>query len=270
MPISLFSLSDDIYFMKRTQVPILMYHALDPHRSIIAIPPAVFAWQMRWLYENNYNVISLSRLVQDLRTGRPLPPRSIVITFDDGFESIYKDAFPVLVKYGFPATVFLVTGFCGQQNDWPHQPTLVPRRLLLTWSQVREMDRHRIEFGAHTVSHPWLDKIPANLVEHEIMASKTHIEEQVGHSIELFAYPYGRYNDTIKKVVSRIYTGACTTRLGMINSGDDPLALDRIEVLYLAQHSLFRGLSSSVFPLYLTFRRLLRNMAFMVFNRTWK
>lgn len=87
--------------VKRTQVPILMYHALDESRSIIAIPPAAFAWQMRWLNDNGYQVIPLSRLVQYLRNGDPLPARSIALTFDDGFESIYTYAFPILADYGF-------------------------------------------------------------------------------------------------------------------------------------------------------------------------
>lgn len=164
----------------------MMYHAFDESRSIIAIPPAVFAWQMRWLHENGYQVIPLSRLVQYLRNADPLPARSVVITFDDGFETIYTYAFPVLVRYGLPATVFLVAGYCGRQNDWPNRPLTVPHLSLLSWTQIREMDRRGIEFGAHSLSHPRLDRLAPEKAAPEILDSKACIEDRLGHAVELF------------------------------------------------------------------------------------
>ena len=256
--------------VKRTQVPILMYHALDESRSIVAIPPAVFGWQMRWLYDNGYQVIPLSRLVQHLRSGDPLPTQSIAITFDDGFESIYTDAFPILADYGFPATVFLVTGYCGRQNDWPSQPLTAPRLSLLSWTQIREMDRHGIEFGAHSITHPRLDRLAPDELEYEILFSKANIEERLGHAIELFAYPYGRYNEAIKAIVRRAYVGACTTWLGMVGIESDPLALERIEALYVARPLIFRQLVNPLFSFYVNLRRPLRALASFMLRRPWQ
>lgn len=251
-------------------VPVLMYHAIDENPSIISLRPAVFAWQMHWLYENGYRVISLSRLVQYLRDGDPLPARSVVITFDDGFESIYKFAFPVLARYGFPATVFLVAGYCGRQNNWPDQPASVPYRSLLTWAQIREMDCQEIEFGAHSVSHPRLDQLSAEQVSDEIFGSKAHIEDGLGHAVELFAYPYGRYNAAVKAVVRRAFAGACTTRLDVVKRKSDPLALARIDVNYVAHPSLFRQLMKAWFPLYLGLRRPLRAFASFALRQPWQ
>lgn len=256
--------------MRKTQVPILTYHALDESRSIIALSPTVFTWQMRWLHQNGYQVIPLSRLVQHLRNGDPLPTRSIVITFDDGFETVYTRAFPVLARHGFPATVFLVTGYCGRQNDWPNQPLIVPRLSLLTWARIREMDRYGIEFGAHSITHPWLDRVAPDELEYEILFSKANIEEQVGHSIELFAYPYGRYNEAIRAIVSRAYAGACTTRLGMVGIESDPLALERIEALYVARPLIFRQLANPLFSFYVNLRRPLRALSSFILNRPWQ
>jgi peptidoglycan/xylan/chitin deacetylase (PgdA/CDA1 family) len=255
---------------KQTQIPILMYHALDESHSIIATPPATFASQMRWLYENDYHVIPLSHLVQHLHRRTSLPARSIVITFDDGFESIYTVAFPILARYGFSATVFLVAGYCGGSNNWPHQPQAILHHPLLTWAQVREMDGQGIEFGAHTMNHPWLDQLTPGEIEYEVLSSKAQIEEQIGHPIDLFAYPYGRYNEEVRTIVGRAYAGACSTRLGMAGPRSDLFALERIEMLYLAHPLLFRQLSNPSFPLYLLLRRWLRTTAATILKRPWK
>jgi peptidoglycan/xylan/chitin deacetylase (PgdA/CDA1 family) len=255
---------------KRAWVPVLMYHAIDDGPSIISIRPALFAWQMHWLHENGYDVISLSRLVQSLRSGTPLPARSIVITFDDGFESVYTHAFPVLARYGFPATVFLVTGHCGQQNNWPNQPTSVPYQSLLTWAQIREMDGHGIEFGAHSISHPRLDRIPAKQVSHEILGSKAYLKDHLGHPVELFAYPYGRYNEQVKATVGRAYTGACTAQLNLVTRKSDPLALARIDAHYVQHPRIFRNLSTPLFPIYIHLRRPLRTFASFILRRPWR
>lgn len=253
-----------------TRTPIFLYHAIDRRRSIISIPSSVFAWQMRWLHEEGFQVIPLRELVQRLRT-RDLPPtRAVVITFDDGFSSVYTSAFPVLARYGFPATVFLVPGYCGGRNDWPGQPSTIPRQALLTWAQVAEMDRHGIEFGAHSLSHARLDHLTPEKIEREILDSKTSIEDHLGHAVELFAYPYGRHNDTVKAIVRRAYSGACSAHLGLVGPSSDPFALERVDVHYLAQPWVFRRLSTPLFSLYLGVRRPLRTVASLVLNRPWR
>jgi len=246
-----------------------MYHAIEERRSVLSVSPAIFAWQMRWLSERGYRIISLSDLVRHLRNNAPLPDRSVVITFDDGLESVYTSAFPILERYGFPATVFLVPDYCGRWNDWPSQPSVAPRLPLLSWPQIREMDRYGVEFGAHTLSHPRLDRLSRDEVEREILGSKASIEEHLGHPVEVFAYPYGRHNDTSGAVVRRAYTGACAGELKLVGPGSDPLALERIDAYYVTQPLLFRGLSRPWFPLYLGLRRPLRTIASAVLRRAW-
>lgn len=251
------------------RLPILMYHAVEENRSVIAIAPAVFAWQMRWLHDNGVHVIPLSEVVQRLRDGSPLSPRTLAITFDDGFESAYTHAFPVLKQYGFPATIFLVPGYTGGRNDWPGQPPSVPHRPLLTWEQIGLLDRQGVEFGAHSLSHPRLDRLPGDEVERELLASRERIQEHLGHPVNLFAYPYGRYDDRIRQIVSGAYWGACTTRPGLVGPQTDPFALERVEAGYVEAPLLFRRLFSPVFPLYLGLRRLLRTMASAILQRPW-
>ena len=123
-----------------------MYHALGEQATVVSVPQATFAWQMQWLHDNGIQGISVGSLVRRLQERQPLPERCVGITFDDGFESVYRVAFPILRRYGFSATVFLVTDYCEGLNDWPAQPVGIEYMPLLTWAQVKEMDEYGIEF----------------------------------------------------------------------------------------------------------------------------
>lgn len=245
-----------------------MYHALDEARSVIAVSPDLFARQMSWLHQHQYQAISLGQFLAE-RQSVPAPARSVVITFDDGFESVYRFAFPVLAQYNFSATVFLVSDYCGQTNHWPGQPAMVPSYPLLNWDQIRVMDQAGIEFGGHTATHPWLDQLPEAALEREIVQSKSIIENQLGHAIHTFCYPYGRFTPVVKKIVGQHYQAACTTRLGLASQNDDVLALPRIEALYINQPFLFEGLFSTWFPAYLGGRRLARSVGRRLYRRAW-
>jgi peptidoglycan/xylan/chitin deacetylase (PgdA/CDA1 family) len=251
------------------RVPILMYHALSAEPSAITIPPSTFEWQMRWLHERGYSVVPLSQLVTRLRSGDSPGGHTAVITFDDGLLSVYTTAFPILARYRFPATVFIVSGYCGKSNDWPSQPAAAPRHTLVSWSQIREMDQHGFEFGAHTVTHPLLDRLMPDDLAHEVTGSKAMIEDSLGHSIELFAYPYGRLNGAVKTVVRETYGGACGARLGLVGPGSDPWELARIEIQCLGGRWLFSGVSSPLLPFYLAGRRAVRAASSLVLRRPW-
>jgi peptidoglycan/xylan/chitin deacetylase (PgdA/CDA1 family) len=250
-------------------IPVLMYHALDERPSAISITPETFKRQMQALHEGRFQVIPLGQLVHCLRTDMPLPKRSVVITFDDGFESAYTVAFPVLERYGFPATVFLVAGYCGKSNDWPSQPGGVPRMPLMTWHQAQEMQRYGIEFGAHTYSHPRLDQTPYAQLQRELVESRDVIQGKLGRAVDLFAYPYGRYDEASAALAGQTYRGACTTRLSMVKASSDPMGLGRVEALYLHHPKMVRLLSSPAMSVYLGIRRPVRKAASAVLRREW-
>jgi peptidoglycan/xylan/chitin deacetylase (PgdA/CDA1 family) len=255
--------------MSPSGLPILMYHALSADPSAISIPPSTFEWQIRWLSERRYAVVPLSELVKRFRAGEPPAGPTAVITFDDGLSSVYTTAFPILAQYRFPATIFIVSGHCGKSNDWPSQPAGVPHHALISWGQIREMDRHGLEFGAHSVTHAFLDRLAPGDLAYEVIGSKAMIEDSLGHAIELFAYPYGRFNDAVKAVVRSTYLAACGTRLGLARPGSDPWELARVEVQYLGRRWLFGGLSSPLLPLYLEGRRVVRAASSCVLRRPW-
>jgi peptidoglycan/xylan/chitin deacetylase (PgdA/CDA1 family) len=249
--------------MNQTAVPVLMYHALDDRRSVVAVSEATFEWQMQWLHEHGIRGISAGTILQHLLNREPLPERCVGITFDDGFESVYSRAFPILRRYGFSATVFLVTDYCGGQNDWPAQPASIQRMSLLTWTQVKEI-------AAHTLGHPRLDQLAPDNLAHELIQSKAQIEEQVGHSIEMFAYPYGRYDERVRAMVGKTYAGAWTAQPGMVTSSSDHLALARIDFGYLAPGWVFQQLTHPLFRHYVGLRRVLRTAASRILRRPWQ
>lgn len=253
-----------------SSLPILLYHAVHPESSLISISPTIFQWQMNWLYENGYHVIGLDVLAAYLRDRTPLPERSIVLTFDDGYACLYEYALPVLARYGFPATVFLVAGHCGRMNDWAGQPTNIPKLPLLNWDQVTEMAQQGIEFGAHSMLHSRLDQIESEKIAYEIRESKRLIEDRLNQPVKSFAYPYGRFNDKVYSIVQQEFLIACGTRLGLITPNSNPWKLERVEIFYLLKPSLFRGIPKHWFPLYLDVRRAGRLFASRAFRRDWE
>ena len=238
-------------------LPILTYHSLDDSGSVISVTPTAFAEQMRVLHEASISTLSLPAAAQALRDGR-VPARVVVLTFDDGFENFYEHAYPVLRRYGFTATNFLVTDYCGKDNSWPSQPGHVESRPLLRWAQVREMSEAGIAFGAHSRTHPDLTRLSSGNAEEEIAASKRAIEQYLEHPVESFAYPYGAHNATVKRLTAAHFPLACSTTLDFARPGSDLLALERLDMYYFRDARAFQRLVSGEAHTYVRLRRLAR------------
>ena len=185
--------------------------------------------------------------------------KTIVLTFDDGFQNFYADAFPVLAECGFTATVFLVTDFCEKYNDWEGNLPTLERSKLLSWSEIKELDKYGIEFGAHSLSHPDFTKISLEEVKRELVESKSVIEEKLGNAVETFAYPYGKFNTDVKQLTAQYYAAACSTNLGKVNATSDFYSLERVDTYYLKNERIFKSLESASFDRYLQFRQVMRN-----------
>jgi peptidoglycan/xylan/chitin deacetylase (PgdA/CDA1 family) len=251
------------------RVPILLYHGLGGERSYLSVTPKRFAQQMDWLDAHEVNVLPLRDVVQAIRSHEPLPPRSLAITFDDGLKSVYTDAWPALVRHGFPATVFLVSGYVARDSGWPGQPAGLARLPTLTWDEVREMHRHGIDFAAHTIDHPRLDLLQGAELTRQVQECKQTIEQEIGHPVELFAYPYGRYSPAVHSVVASTYEGAFTARPGLVSHASNPWLLERIDVAYLRRGWSFSLLTSPILPQYLKMRRRLRRLGSRALRRAW-
>jgi len=205
-----------------------------------------------------------------MATGQDFPERSVVLTFDDGYQSLYTEVFPILQQYGFSATVFLVAGYSGKDNQWPGQPSAIPKMKLLTWEQIDEMARYGIEFGSHTFHHPRLDQLPVGALYDEIVLPKIILESRLGRPVTVFAYPYGRYTDQVKDMVRGSYELACSTRTGLVKPVSDRYALERVEITYLSHPLVFQQLYHPFFPYYLSARWAARVLGSAIFPRAWK
>jgi len=204
--------------------------------------------------------VQVSDIATCVRARRAFPPRTIALTFDDGCASVYEEAFPLLCEYGFLATVYLVTDYCGRLNAWPGQPREIPRLPLLQWGQIQEMSRHGIQFGAHTKTHPDLRRLSTFELEREVRDSKRAIEDRLGQPVDSFAYPYGHFDARVLEVVRERFAAACSTELAFVHKASNPWCLERVDTYYLRARIFPRHLTSPMARAYLRMRRALRTM----------
>jgi peptidoglycan/xylan/chitin deacetylase (PgdA/CDA1 family) len=243
-----------------SRLPILTYHSIDDDGSVISTNRNSFRLQMQFLRAKSFRTVLLSKVTALLHHRQCIPAGNVSLVFDDGFENVYSEAFPILQEFGFTATVFLVTRYCGKYNDWPGNLPNLKRCPLLSWNQAREMSAYGIEFGSHTSTHPDLTAISPKEAESQILDSKMEIEDRLGRPATVFAYPYGRYNAQVKDVVRGQFDGACSTRLGNIRMGADPYAMRRIDTWFLSDQKLFSRLTTTPLSCYLNVRQVLRDM----------
>ena len=261
---------------------VLNYHRIDdPYcedfstfKPNVSALPEMFDLQMEYL-ARHYNIVSAIQVAAWVTEGHPLPPRSALITFDDGYYDNYKNAYPILRKRNLPAVIFLASNFmesktlffwdliayCFHNSQYDHleipavgsftwkddvSRDLVVKRVIeilktlpenekkrlagsfpeimkvpisndvfsgifLSWDQVREMNAHGIEMGAHTASHPILTRVHPHDMKVEIVKSKNRIEEEIGRSLHSFAYPNGQRTDFDLDVIREIKTAGFQT-----------------------------------------------------------
>ena len=221
---------------------ILMYHEVTKQEpaEIHAVSKAAFGAQMRWLQQAGYQTVALADWLAAAGGGRRrLTGKPIIITFDDGYRDNHTNAWPILAEYGFTATIFLVTGRMGQTSDW--RPGALGRAPLLTWAQARELAGAGLRFGSHTVNHVDLNAAPATVVEQELRASRSDIQQALGVAVDHLAYPYSRFNAQVKDLARQAgYRTACSCPTGYVSSANrDPYDLRRITVLAADQLSDF-------------------------------
>ncbi len=213
-------------------VPVLMYHAFgeDEEGDRFAISRRAFSRQLRLLGLLRYRVIGFAELTRVLRSDEAPPPRTAVITIDDGYVDNLTIAKPLLRRHRFPATVFLVSGRLGEINDWTEEGAVAGRRLL-SEAEATELAGDGIEIGAHTRTHPALTAIAGEERSTELVGSRQDLEALLGAPVHTFAYPYGFFSaDAVAAVGEAGYEGACTVENRLARLGDDPLEIPRVEI----------------------------------------
>jgi peptidoglycan/xylan/chitin deacetylase (PgdA/CDA1 family) len=163
------------------------------------------------------------------------------------------------VHHRFPATVFVVSNYCGRTNAWPSQPAHVARQRLLGWNQLR-MTRAGLVTGCHTGTHPDLRCLPLRDRLEEVAGAKSRIEDALGVPVYSFAYPYGIFDEQVRALVAAHFSLACATTLGFVGYDSDPFALERLDMYYLRNSALLARLFAPSIRGYIRLRRILRDL----------
>jgi peptidoglycan/xylan/chitin deacetylase (PgdA/CDA1 family) len=213
-------------------VPVLMYHSLSdaPAASAraLSVRPATFAAQLRYLRQEGFSGLTFGELCQRRRGGHSLPARPIVLTFDDGYADLIEEALPVMLEQGFPATVFVTTGWL---RDAARCATGTPPGRMLAWSQVAELSSAGVEIGAHSHSHPQLDQIRQPRLRVELADSRRLLEDRLGHSVHSLAYPYGYSSKRVRAVARETgYLQAASVANAVASSACDPFSVPRLTI----------------------------------------
>lgn len=208
-------------------IPVLNYHQInDEAHNALTLSSQEFNGQMEYLYDNDYTTISPNQLVDYLQYGTELPPNPVLITFDDGYVDNYNVAYPILQKYNFTATIFLITDFVGNNGRY------------LSWKQVREMHDHGFSFQSHTLSHMLLANVPDDEALAQLIKSREGLEWRLKEKVEYLAYPGGAYDQgTIELAKQAGYRAAFTINLGRDTKNCGLFTLNRIPI-FQTSHSL--------------------------------
>ena len=206
-------------------VPILMYHMVDPRAwraDALTVSDRAFRRQMQFLRARRYNVIPLEEVADLVKNKKPIPPKTVAITFDDGYRNSYTCAFPILKEYRIPATVFIIVNEVERA-----------RGDRLSWIQIREMrDSGLVSIGSHCLGPDPLIKIKSEeALRKEIVDSKNILEGKLGTAIHAFSYPEGMFTPRIRQlVIDAGYTLAVATNPGKAYPSDDVFALKRLRI----------------------------------------
>lgn len=202
-------------------IPILAYHKVEDNSSNpLALSSQEFDEQMAYLARYGFNAISPDQLLNYLQQGLPLPDKPVLITFDDGYQDNYRTAYPIMKKHGLTATVFLITDRIGQ-DEW-----------YMTWDQVEEMRRNGFSFGSHTLSHTSLSTVSDDYVMFQLVKSREGAEWRLDAPVKYFAYPSGRYNENVEKLVRQAgYRAAFSVEFGRAGRDSTIYSLERIPLM---------------------------------------
>jgi peptidoglycan/xylan/chitin deacetylase (PgdA/CDA1 family) len=217
---------------------VLMYHKVnDLPENPLSVPVSVFDEQMAQLRELRYTVVDLDAVLAHYSEGRPLPPRAVLITFDDGYYDNLANARDVLRRHGYPAVLFVPIGYLDDRYPLPHEERLAQRGLLnrtLGWDELDELERDGIRIESHGISHRPLAALEVDEAAREIVLSRLRLEERLGRAVRAFAYVKGseaHYRPVHLSLLRQAgYEVAFTSVSGPNGPAADPLRLHRYNV----------------------------------------
>jgi peptidoglycan/xylan/chitin deacetylase (PgdA/CDA1 family) len=217
---------------------VLMYHKVnDVPKNPLTIPVSLFDEQMAQLRELGYEVVDLGAVLAHYTQSAPLPPRPVLITFDDGYRDNLANAAEVLERHGYPAVLFVPIGYLDEERPLPHEERLAANGLVngtLVWDELADLERRGIRVESHGISHRPLADLEVDEAAREIIISKLRLEERLGRPVRAFSYVKGseaHYRPVHLSLIKQAgYDVAFTSISGSNSPATDPLQLHRYNV----------------------------------------
>jgi len=234
VPLLLLAIALGAYQMHKhaNGVPVLNYHQInDRDENSLTIHTSQFEAEMKYLADNGYHTITPAELLSAWDEGTPLPEKPVIITFDDGYVDNYKNAYPILQKYGLKGTIFIVSDYIGTYPNY------------LTWAMTEEMQNSGlIDIESHTLSHAQLDQLATREeLDSQLKDSKQAIDWRLKKDVRFIAYPCGAFNSEIEEsTLAAGYRGAFTVHYGLAEPHENRLQLDRVPIFGSNSHTLLR------------------------------
>ncbi len=203
---------------------VLEYHHVSNNTpKSTSISPEQFEAQMDYLANNHFNVVPLTDLAEKLRKGEPLPDKTVAITFDDSYATVYHAAYPLLKKRGWPFTFFVNTDAVGKSN------------LFVSWDQLRDMSKHGVTIANHSTAHHHLVRLKPGenrsqwraRITDEIERAQEKIQKEIGVAPKIFAYPFGEYDIPVQKILKKLDYIAFGQQSGVLYTNGDLQAVPR-------------------------------------------
>ena len=207
----------------------LSYHIIN--RAIsdnTAIAEEAFEQQLAYLQTHEYTTLSLAQAIADLGGDRQAPPRSVLLSFDDGYADTAQVALPRLQAYGMRATLFVITGYIGQSNRWNTRACYDAQHM--TWDELRGWHVNGGDVGGHSHLHHCMTRLSLDELHETVEQNKRLLERETGVVPRAFAYPYGRFNQAVIDVVRQHYELAFATDGGMWDARANRYAINRLTV----------------------------------------
>ncbi len=201
---------------------ILMYHHINYEARRLSVRPEMLDSQIKYLLDQGYKIVKLSEAFKTFSIASSTSTtydKTLVLTFDDGYRDFYLNAYPILKKYNVPASLYVINQDIGRPGN-------------VTWDMIKQLDKEGlVEIGAHTVNHKPLGKIKPEAAYYQMSKSKELLEKGLGHTVDTIVYPFGNFNENVKKQAKDIgFVGAASVYFGDRPSSNDLYAWRRVMV----------------------------------------
>ena len=246
--------------MSASSVTILAYHAIEDGPGPVCISPSTFERQIGGLAEAGCAFLGMDAVLGHLEADAPFPDRAVALTFDDAYASVHRAALPLLDRLGVVATVFPVTSQLGGHNQWDHAAGTMPELRLVTRRQLHELEAAGWDVGGHTHTHRPLSALTPQEREAELATSDAVLEDELGHAIRTFAYPYGAHDRGVRHQAGARYDGCLVIGASRARLHGPLDRIGRVDAWYLQRSWQVAALPGPAGDAYLAARRLIRGV----------